>query len=189
MRTLDIEKISRMLITLRKQKNFNQEEMADALNVSERTVRRWESGESLPSMDDIVNICNVFNLSLEEVFEGNGKFDKDMKSRIDQVSYDLGEINSRLSSTEQSIINIDSRIKDILISIRNNEIKAKRKEVKTLSVCCLTLIPLTIFMYFMHWVFVWPVLLVLIVYLVFIRAYAMEVLEAIVNSDNDEKKS
>lgn len=44
---MDQKKIGRFLKTLRKEKNITQEVLAETLNVSGRTVSRWETGGSL----------------------------------------------------------------------------------------------------------------------------------------------
>lgn len=44
---MDQKKIGLFLKTLRKEKNITQEVLAETLNVSSRTVSRWETGGSL----------------------------------------------------------------------------------------------------------------------------------------------
>ncbi len=41
------QKIGRFLKELRKEKNLTQEQLAEKLNISGRTVSRWETGGSL----------------------------------------------------------------------------------------------------------------------------------------------
>ena len=61
-------KVQEMIIQLRKQHSLSQDELGDKVHVSGRTVRRWENGTASPSVDDIINICNAFNLSLDNLF-------------------------------------------------------------------------------------------------------------------------
>ena len=44
---MDQQKIGGFLKELRKEKNLTQEQLAEVLNVSGRTVSRWETGVSL----------------------------------------------------------------------------------------------------------------------------------------------
>ena len=44
---MDQQKIGRFLKILRNEKNLTQEKLAEQLNVSSRTVSRWENGVSL----------------------------------------------------------------------------------------------------------------------------------------------
>ena len=47
---MDQQKIGEFLKTLRKEKNLTQEYLADKMNVSRRTVSRWETGSNLPDL-------------------------------------------------------------------------------------------------------------------------------------------
>jgi transcriptional regulator with XRE-family HTH domain len=53
------------LIKLRKSKGITQEEMGKKLNVSRVSYSRWESGESKPSLDDLVFLADFFGVSLD----------------------------------------------------------------------------------------------------------------------------
>ena len=47
------------LIQLRKKKNLSQEELAEKLGVSRQSVSKWESNNTYPETDKIVQICNI----------------------------------------------------------------------------------------------------------------------------------
>ncbi|SKA64069.1 DNA-binding transcriptional regulator, XRE-family HTH domain [Eubacterium uniforme] len=55
------------LYTLRKQKGFSQEELANRLNVSRQTISKWEVGDSTPDMENLVAISELFDVSLDEL--------------------------------------------------------------------------------------------------------------------------
>jgi transcriptional regulator with XRE-family HTH domain len=55
------------LSELRKKNNLTQEELAEKLNVSRQTISKWELGESCPDFDKIVPLCEVFNITTEEL--------------------------------------------------------------------------------------------------------------------------
>lgn len=59
------------LITLRNDNKLSQQEFADLLGVSRQTVTRWESGKSAPSSAQISNICRVFQVDANELFNGS----------------------------------------------------------------------------------------------------------------------
>ena len=54
---------------LRKQQNLSQEELGDKLNVSRQTISKWERNESTPDLDKIVPLCDLFNLSVDELLQ------------------------------------------------------------------------------------------------------------------------
>ena len=60
-------KINEKIYNLRKEHNLSQEELADKLNVSRQTISKWELGESNPDFDKIEPLCDVFNITTEEL--------------------------------------------------------------------------------------------------------------------------
>jgi len=59
------------LMNLRKEKHLSQEEVADRLNVTRQTVSKWELDQSTPDFDKIVPLCNLYEISSEELITGN----------------------------------------------------------------------------------------------------------------------
>lgn len=58
---------SEKLQVLRKEHKMSQEQLADRLNVSRQAVSKWESGTSYPEMEKLIEICKVFNCSLDDL--------------------------------------------------------------------------------------------------------------------------
>ncbi|KIN80923.1 helix-turn-helix domain-containing protein [Clostridium botulinum] len=50
---------------LREEKDFTQEELGKFLNVSRQAVSSYEKGENEPTIDALVKIANIFNVSLD----------------------------------------------------------------------------------------------------------------------------
>lgn len=60
------------LISYRKKKGLSQEDVADILHVTRQTVSKWETDQSTPDFDKIVPICDLYEVSTEELFRENG---------------------------------------------------------------------------------------------------------------------
>lgn len=58
------------LILLRKAKQLSQEDVAEALNVTRQTVSKWETDGSKPDFDKIIPLCELFEISTEELLTG-----------------------------------------------------------------------------------------------------------------------
>jgi transcriptional regulator with XRE-family HTH domain len=52
---------------LRKQRGWTQAEVAEALGVTDLTVRRWELGQTIPSAYHMKKLCDLFEKSPEEL--------------------------------------------------------------------------------------------------------------------------
>ncbi len=58
------------LYELRKKKGLSQEEVAEKLNVTRQSVSKWETDESKPDFDKIVPICELYEISTNELLNG-----------------------------------------------------------------------------------------------------------------------
>lgn len=58
---------------VRKENNLSQEQLAEKLGVSRQAVSKWESGQSYPEMDKVIQICTIFNLNMNELINENLK--------------------------------------------------------------------------------------------------------------------
>ena len=58
------------LIELRKEKHLSQEEVADKLNVTRQTVSKWELDQSTPDFDKIKPLCDLYEISTDELING-----------------------------------------------------------------------------------------------------------------------
>lgn len=57
--------IAEKLVLLRKVNNMTQSELAEKLNYSDKAISKWEHGESLPSIEVLYNIAQMYNVSLD----------------------------------------------------------------------------------------------------------------------------
>lgn len=55
------------LISLRKKRGLSQEELASKLNVSRQSVSKWESNNTYPETDKIIQICNIFDCRMDDL--------------------------------------------------------------------------------------------------------------------------
>lgn len=65
--------IGSKLSELRKKKGLSQEEVAYKLNVSRQTVSKWELGQSTPDFDKIKPLCDLYDISADELLTGKVK--------------------------------------------------------------------------------------------------------------------
>lgn len=70
---MDQVKIGSFLKQLRKEKGITQEQLAEALNVSNRTVSRWETGSNMPDIGILVDIADYYDVSIPEIIGGERK--------------------------------------------------------------------------------------------------------------------
>ena len=52
---------------IRKNKNMSQEELAEKVNVTRQSVSKWENGEAYPEMNNILELCKIFNCKINDL--------------------------------------------------------------------------------------------------------------------------
>ena len=70
---MDQTKVGGFLKELRKEKGITQEQFAEALGVSGRTVSRWETGNNMPDISVLVDIADFYDVSIPEIINGERK--------------------------------------------------------------------------------------------------------------------
>ena len=55
---------------LRAEKKLSQGELADALGVSRQSVSKWETDASIPELDKLVKLSQLFGVTLDELVTG-----------------------------------------------------------------------------------------------------------------------
>ena len=76
------ERIGKFIKDLRKKNNLTQKELAYKYNVTYQAVSKWENGKNMPDLSLLKEMSNDFNVSLEELFDGEIKSKKNNKKYI-----------------------------------------------------------------------------------------------------------
>ncbi len=63
--------VAQNLIELRKFKNYTQSELAEKLNYSDKTVSKWENGDSSPDLSVLCKIADVYGVTLDDLVREN----------------------------------------------------------------------------------------------------------------------
>ena len=73
------------LQALRKAKGISQEQLAERLDVSRQAVSKWETDGGYPEMDKIIQLCDIFGVTMDELIKGQVELDKtDMRLRYEK---------------------------------------------------------------------------------------------------------
>ena len=96
---VDLIKTGKFLQLLRKETGFTQEELAEKLNVSRRTVSRWETGTNMPDLDILMELSDLYEVDLREILSGERKSERmneELKETVLQVADYSNEEKTRL---------------------------------------------------------------------------------------------
>ena len=109
------EKIGKFILKIRKEKNMTQQELANKLSVTDRAVSHWENGRSLPDVSLFKPLCEILDISVNELICGE-KLSKD----------------KLIKKSDENIINT--------INDSNNQKKKSTKIIFTLSIIFMMII-------------------------------------------------
>lgn len=84
------------LFKLRKEKNLSQEDVAEKLNVTRQTVSKWETNQSTPDFDKIVPLCELFEITTEELLTG-----KKAETNNTKIKNQHEEVQERVLTKEE----------------------------------------------------------------------------------------
>ena len=87
---MDQKKIGSFLRELRKEQRITQEDLAEKLNVSSRTISRWETGSNMPVISLLIEIADFFDVSIPEIINGERKSEK-MDEEVKEVAEKLSD--------------------------------------------------------------------------------------------------
>lgn len=67
---MDQEKIGAFLGAIRKEKGLTQEQLGERLDVSQKTISRWETGKNMPDISMLSFICDALDIHIAELMGG-----------------------------------------------------------------------------------------------------------------------
>ena len=86
--------IEKKLKDARVQAGFTQEQVAEKVMVSRQTISNWENGKTLPDIVSIMNLSDLYQISIDELLKG----DQRMKKKIEKDA-NIAKANERVIVT------------------------------------------------------------------------------------------
>ena len=81
---LNLDVISKKILEKRKQIGLTQDELADRLYVSRQAVSKWEMGKSIPSLEVLLEMTELFDVTIDYMLDGSDLKDDDYLSMFMQ---------------------------------------------------------------------------------------------------------
>ena len=80
---MEQKNIGKIISKIRKEKELTQQQLGDILGVSSKTISKWETGNSIPDITILKRISQEFNLTIDELLEGEiKKYQKNTKAKF-----------------------------------------------------------------------------------------------------------
>ncbi len=88
---MDNKRIGKFISKLRKSKELTQNELADMLNLSNKTVSKWETGEGLPDVSVLPGLAEVLGVSVDEIL--NAELREETRIKVEEVANEKNLLN------------------------------------------------------------------------------------------------
>lgn len=73
----------------RKEKNLTQEQLAEKLGVSNKTISKWETGKCMPDYGVVKSLCEELEMTVAELMDGEEAEEKSVRAYDDEQIMDL----------------------------------------------------------------------------------------------------
>ena len=103
---MDLQKIGTFLKELRKEKGVTQEQLAEKLNVSRRTVSRWETGSNMPDLDLLMELADLYEVDLKEMLNGERKSENPVNKEIEETVLQVAKYSNAEKQRDTAIVRI-----------------------------------------------------------------------------------
>ena len=94
------EKIGKFIAECRKKKNITQQELAEKLGVSDRTIGNWENGRNMPDLSLFKPLCMELDITLNDLMSGEKIKEKEYQEKseeniVNTIDYTNKKINKK----------------------------------------------------------------------------------------------
>jgi len=81
---MDQIKIGKFILDCRKEKGLTQEQLAEKLSVSSKSISRWENGNTLPDYSLLKDLCNELDINVNELLSGEKIKENDYMNKSEE---------------------------------------------------------------------------------------------------------
>ncbi len=101
---MDTVKIGKFLSELRREQELTQEQLAEKLGTSNKTISRWENGNYMPPVEMLMELSKFYGVSINEMLSGKRLDETEAQSAAEEnLKSVLGTARFR-SKTENNIL-------------------------------------------------------------------------------------
>jgi len=90
------------IVLLRKKCGWSQEELAEKMNVSRQSVSKWESTNSIPDLNKIIMLANIFDVSTDSLLKDEMEVFEPLSDNVESGVHKI--------SLEKALTYVDSKL-------------------------------------------------------------------------------
>ncbi len=101
---MDQIKIGKFIAEKRKEENLTQNELAEKLYISDRAISKWERGICLPDVDNMIELCKLFDITISDLLNGEIV---DMKDNEKVLEEELLEVIRMKEAKDKHLLQLE----------------------------------------------------------------------------------
>lgn len=111
------EKIGKFIAECRRKKNMTQQELAEKLGVSDRTIGNWENGRNMPDLSLFKPLCDELDISLNDLMSGEVVKSKEYQEKLEENIINTISYTNKKLENKNNIIGLLLIVFGVLISL------------------------------------------------------------------------
>ena len=98
------EKIGKFIAECRKEKNLTQVQLAEKLNMSYKSISKWETGRGMPDSSIMLELCDSLGISVNELLSGEHIREEQYKEKANENIINIAKESDKNKKTKNRII-------------------------------------------------------------------------------------
>ncbi|MBP2654013.1 MAG: transcriptional regulator, family [Firmicutes bacterium] len=114
--------IGKLICQLRKEKDMTQKQIADLMNISDKTVSKWERGLGCPDVSLLPELSQILGVNIEEILSGKLAINETVGGNMKKLNlFVCPQCNNLITTTGDANISCCGKRLEALAAAKANE--------------------------------------------------------------------
>ena len=119
---MDCKKIGSLIYELRKDKNMTQKQIADLMNISDKTISKWERGLGCPDISLLPELSQILGVSIDQILLGQINLNDLVGGNMNKLKfYVCPQCRNLITTTGNATISCCGKTLDSLVAKKAEE--------------------------------------------------------------------
>lgn len=111
------EKIGKFISECRKKKNLTQQQLAEKLGVTDKSISNWENGRNMPDLSLFKDLCEILDISINDLISGEKVSKEKYLDKFEENVINTIDYTNKKNIEKKTVIGIALMIVGILMSV------------------------------------------------------------------------
>ncbi len=116
---MDCEKVGKLIYSLRKEKDMTQKQVAELMNISDKTISKWERGLGCPDVSLLPELSQILGVNIEEILLGKMVLNETVGGNMKKIQfYFCPQCGNLITATGVASISCCSKKMEALVAAK-----------------------------------------------------------------------